>query len=192
MIPLNVARRKTAAGEARAALALLGDIGRCAGAGCDRFRGRAWWEEFFRAPPMQKAAEKNSRRLLRCEVARSHLLNRVGRVVIDFEFGQGARRKHIRMDLRPRSNAGQAEKRRYPKGKSNLGRLPPKAFGAEGMLVTRALPSAPNCSCPAHPIYEMAWLLSSLPAISRSCRGSRGWARRSRRWCRARCRPGNR
>ena len=24
------------------------------------------------------------------------------------------------------------------------------------MLVTRALPSAPNCSCPAYPIYEMA------------------------------------
>jgi hypothetical protein len=67
-----------------------------------------------------------------------------------FGFGKASTRKHIRSDLRPRSNATKGKKRRHPKGKSTSWRLaallaPYRPM--KGMLVTRALPATTNCFC---------------------------------------------
>ncbi len=40
-----------------------------------------------------------------------------------FGLGKASTRKHIRSDLRPRSNATQGKKRRHPQGKSTSQRL---------------------------------------------------------------------
>jgi hypothetical protein len=69
-----------------------------------------------------------------------------------FGFGKAPTRKHIRSDLRPRSNATKEKKRRHPQGKSTSRRLaallaPYPAPAGKGMLVTRALPATTNCFC---------------------------------------------
>ena len=70
-----------------------------------------------------------------------------------FCFAQGATRKHIRSDLRLRSNAVQAKRRRHPKGQEHFGPSGGVARSLQttaSMLVARALPSAANCSWTAN------------------------------------------
>ncbi len=68
------------------------------------------------------------------------------------------------MDLRPRSNAGQAEKGGYPKGKSNLGRLPAllaphRPAGARKSLFAVAL----NCGLEA--LLPLANIITHVSAV---------------------------
>ena len=80
-------------------------------------------------------------------------------VVRFFCLEQGATRKHIRTDLRPRSNAVQTKKRRHPKGKSTLGRLAALLAPCRPMRVCASLaPCQPPRIALARPIpiYEMA------------------------------------
>jgi hypothetical protein len=55
--------------------------------------------------------------------SRSRLINRRGRVAVDFGLGKATTRKHIRSDLRPRSNAIQGKKRRLTRRAKALRRV---------------------------------------------------------------------
>src|SRR6266576_4417126 len=69
-------------------------------------------------------ARKDAQRFLVCHgrdtnLTRTHLINRRRRVARDLRLRPGARRKHIRMDLRPTSNAASDSKICNPLGLSN-------------------------------------------------------------------------
>ena len=71
-------------------------------------------------------------------------------MAVDFWFGRGAKRKHIRGDLRPRSNATKVKKRRHPNDKSTLQRLAALLAPYRPMRVCASLaplPATTNCSC---------------------------------------------
>jgi hypothetical protein len=80
-------------------------------------------------------------------------------VAVDFWLGEDVTRKHIRSDLRPRSNATQVEKRRHPQGKSTSRRLAALLAPYRPMRVCASLaPCQPPQIALAQPppIYEMA------------------------------------
>ena len=156
-----------------------GDYGQQRSAGSDRYgvesRRRASGQR-HRRPPLHSAATGTLMKSLRWSrlspvrnlrtspgrilpwmaerMPRSHLIDRGRpRGCPTFWFAQGATRKHIRSDLRLRSNAVQAKRRRHPKGQEHFGPSGGVARSLQttaGMLVARALPSAPNCSWTAN------------------------------------------
>jgi hypothetical protein len=67
-----------------------------------------------------------------------------------FGLGKASTRKHIRSDLRPRSNATKDKKGRHPTGQEHFavsGGVARSLQTHAGMRVTRALPATTNCSC---------------------------------------------
>jgi hypothetical protein len=76
-----------------------------------------------------------------------------------FGLGKASTRKHIRSDLRPRSNAIKGKKRRHPQGKSTSRRLAALLAPYRPMWVCASLaPCQPPRIALARspPIYEMA------------------------------------
>src|SRR5205823_429005 len=91
----------------------------------------------------------------RADGLRIHLIKRRGCVTKDLRLTQGARRKHIRMDLRPTSNAAAGLKICNPLRLSNGGSL-------AGLLLShRALPLCPfvaPCQQPAITQHTLFYL----------------------------------